>query len=129
MDADTLRFFAGRAEELGLYAALLDWLTPLGEVTPVVHRTQISLRNRRVFACVSMLRVLPKALLPEHFIVLSLGLPYALQSPRVTAVQTGPNRWTHHIVLPTPQALDGELMDWVRAAYAFADRKHPRLTI
>ena len=122
MDADTLLFFDGRPEELSLYEAILGRIRVLGDVTPVVHKTQISLRNRRVFACVSMLRVLPKALLPEHFIVLSLGLPYALQSPRVTAVQTGPNRWTHHIVLPTPQALDGELMNWVRDAYAFADR-------
>ena len=123
MDADTLLFFAGRAEELGLYAALLDWLTPLGEVTPVVHRTQISLRNRRVFACVSMLRVRKKALLPPHYLVLTLGLPYPIRSSRIDGpVEARPGRWTHHIVVSEENELDEELLGWVRKAYAFADR-------
>ena len=123
MDADTLLFFAGRAEELGLYAALLDWLTPLGEVTPVVHKTQISLRNRRVFACVSMLRVRKKALLPPHYLVLTLGLPYPIRSSRVDGpVEARPGRWTHHIVVSEENELDEELLGWVRKAYAFADR-------
>ena len=123
MDADTLLFFAGRAEELGLYAALLDWLTPLGDVTPVVHRTQISLRNCRVFACVSMLRVRKKALLPPHYLVLTLGLPYPIRSSRIDGpVEARPGRWTHHIVVSEENELDEELLGWVRKAYAFADR-------
>ena len=83
MTMDELFFFDGKPEELALYEALLDRLAVLGETLAVVHKTQISLKNRRVFACVSALRVLPKQLLPPHYLVLTLGLPYPLDSPRI----------------------------------------------
>ncbi len=123
MDADTLLFFDGKPEELRLFEAVLKAAETLGEVTPVVRKTQISLRNRRVFACVSMLRVRKKALLPPRYIVLTLGLPYPVRSPRIEGpVEAQPNCWIHHIVLGSVEELDGELMGWLHAAYAFADR-------
>ncbi len=123
MDADTLLFFDGRPEELSLYEAILGRIRVLGDVTPVVHKTQISLRNRRVFACVSMLRVRKKALLPPHYLVLTLGLPYPIRSSRIDGpVEARPGRWTHHIVVSEENELDEELLGWVRKAYAFADR-------
>ena len=123
MTMDELFFFDGKPEELALYEALLDRLAGIGIFTPVVHKTQISLKNRRVFACVSMLRVLPKKLLPSRFLVLTLGLPYPLDSPRI-AVKTAaqPNRWTHHIVLGSSDELDDELLNWLRQAYEFGNR-------
>ena len=123
MDADTLFFFDGRPEELALYEALLEKISGFGAVTPVVHKTQISLKNRRVFACVSMARVLRRALLPPHYLVLTLGLPYPLDSPRIAVkVEAQRRRWTHHIVLGTESALDEELMGWVHEAYMFGNR-------
>ena len=50
-----------------------------------VQKTQITFSNRRVYACVSFLRVKRKAELPGSWFTLSLGLPYALESPRVAA--------------------------------------------
>ena len=65
-----------------------------------------------------------KAELPEGYLVITIGLPAPLESPRI-AVKTEPypNRWTHHIVISRPEELDGELTDWIRASYDFAEAK------
>lgn len=123
MTMDELFFFDGRPEELALYEALLDRLQALGEISTIAHKTQISLKNRRVFACVSVFRVLPKKLLPPHYLVLTLGLPYPLDSPRIAGKsEAQPGRWTHHIVLGSASELDAELLDWIRQAYDFGNR-------
>ena len=123
MTMNELFFFDGKPEELGLYEELLDRIKALGEVSVVVHKTQISLKNQRVFACVSVFRVLPKRLLPPHYLVLTLGLPYPLDSTRIAAkTEAQPGRWTHHIVLGGASALDAELLEWIRLAYEFGNR-------
>lgn len=123
MTMDELFFFDGKPEELALYETLLDQIKALGDVSVVVHKTQISLKNRRVFACVSVFRVLPKRLLPAHYIVLTLGLPDPLDSPRIAVkTEAQPGRWTHHIVLGSASELDAELLEWIRQAYEFGNR-------
>ena len=123
MTMDELFFFDGKPEELALYEALLERLAELGAFSALVHKTQISLKNRRVFACVSVFRVLPKRLLPPHYLVLTLGLPYPLESPRIAAkTEAQPGRWTHHILLGSGAALDAELLEWCRQAYGFGNR-------
>ncbi len=123
MTMDELFFFDGKPEELALYETLLDRIKALGAFTAIAHKTQISLKNRRVFACVSVFRVLPKRLLPAHYLVLTLGLPDPLDSPRIAAkTEAQPGRWTHHIVLAGASELDAELLEWIRLAYAFGNR-------
>lgn len=123
MTMDELFFFDGKPEELALYETLLDRIKALGAFTAIAHKTQISLKNRRVFACVSAFRVLPKRLLPAHYLVLTLGLPDPLDSPRIAAkTEAQPGRWTHHIVLASASELDAELLEWIRRAYAFGNR-------
>ena len=123
MTMDELFFFDGKPEELALYETLLDRIKALGAFTAIAHKTQISLKNRRVFACVSVFRVLPKRLLPAHYLVLTLGLPDPLDSPRIAAkTEAQPGRWTHHIVLAGASELDVELLEWIRRAYAFGNR-------
>ena len=123
MTMDELFFFDGKPEELALYETLLDRIKALGAFTAIAHKTQISLKNRRVFACVSVFRVLPKRLLPAHYLVLTLGLPDPLDSPRIAAkTEAHPGRWTHHIVLAGASELDAELLEWIRRAYAFGNR-------
>jgi hypothetical protein len=120
---DELFFFDGKPEELALYETLLNRLAELGAFSAVVHKTQISLKNRRVFACVSIFRVLPKRLLPTHYIVLTLGLPYPLNALRIAVkTEAQPRRWTHHFVLASASELDAELLEWIRRAYAFGNR-------
>ena len=124
LDADTLQFFDGHTEALGLYQTLEALLCDFPNVNKRVQKTQITFSGRHVFACVSFARVKRKAELPEPWLVLTLGLPAPLDSPRV-AVRTEPypGRWTHHFVLSRPEELDGELRSWIREAYAFAEMK------
>jgi len=123
-DLDVLLFFDGRMASLPLYEQLEALLF---REFPAAHRrvqkTQITFTGRRVFACVSFARVRRKAELPAHFLVLTFGLPAPLASPRVIPVAVRPDRWTHHVVLSAPEELDGELLAWLRASYAFSERK------
>ncbi len=126
-DLATVLFFEEHRDALDLYLTLENRLTTsFPDVTRSVQKTQITFRNPRVCACVSFARVRRKAELPPGWLVLTLGLPSPLPSPRVAvSVEVRPGRWTHHIVLSTPEELDSELMDWVQTSYAFA-QKHLR---
>ena len=125
IDGKTLPFFSGHAAALPLYAVLEEKLLELfPEAGKRVQKTQITFFHRHVFACVSFARVLRKKDQPEGSLVLSLGLPAPLPSPRA-AVQTEPypGRWTCHVVLRGAEELDGELLGWLREAYEFSERK------
>ena len=88
------------------------------------HPKAISFSNRYVFACLSFAKVKPAAMLPEGYIVLTLGLPEPLDSDRVAVLtEPRPGRWTHHIVVSRPDELDEELLSWITAAYDFAAAK------
>ena len=125
MDADTLLFFHAHPEALPLYAALEEGLLRrFPQAQKRVQKTQITWYQRHVFACVSFARVRRRAELPEGFLTLTLGLPYALGSDRA-AVKTEvyPGRWTTHLVLGSEAELDAELWDLVREAWEFSERK------
>ena len=128
LDLDTLRFFDGHQGALPAYRAFEAWVY---DAFPVVHKrvqkTQITFSNRHVFACVSFTRVKRKSLLPDGYLVITLGLPAPLGSDRA-AVQTEPypGRWTAHIVVGPTEEPDAELRGWVREAYAFAEAKSHR---
>ena len=125
MDVAAEAFFRGNENAVSCFAKLQRAMSeryPAVEMR--VQKTQITFSNRRVYACVSFLRVKRKAELPGSWFILSLGLPYALESPRVAAkVEPYPGRWTTHIVLSDPSELDAELLAWVEQAYAFAESK------
>ena len=124
-DADTLTFFNHRPDALELYLALEELLfAAFPDVSRRVQKTQIGFYNRHLFACVSFARVKRKAELPPGWLVLTLGLPEPLDSPRA-AVKTEPypGRWTHHFVLSRAEELDAELLAWIREAYDFAEAK------
>ncbi len=124
-DGDTLLFFADHPEALELYLDLEKRLyAGFPHVNKRVQKTQITFTNRHVFACVSFARVKRKAELPSGYLVLTIGLPESLDSPRI-AVKTEPwpGRWTHHIVLGRTEELDEELFAWIGLSYAFAEAK------
>ena len=88
-----------------------------------VQKTQITFYNPRVFACASLLRVRKKAELPDPWLTVTLGLPHRLDSPRAAAcTEPYPGRWTAHIVVGSPEEIDGELLRWIGEAYGFAAR-------
>ena len=126
-EADTLMFFDEHPKAVPLYEFLEKTIYGIFPVVNKrVQKTQISFSNRHLFACVSFARVKRKADLPDPFIVVTLGLPYALESERV-AVKTEPypGRWTTHIVVGNIGEIDEELLTWIRQAYVFADNGIP----
>ncbi len=125
IDPDELLFFDGHPKALGLYIAFVrQTAEAFPEVRRRVGKTQISFSGRHVFACISFARVRRKAELPEGYLVITLGLPAPLDSPRIAVkCEPYPGRWTHHIVVGSPEELDGELFAWVRQAHAFAEAK------
>ena len=125
IEQDTLLFFKEHPAALPVYEAFARKLAgALPDSNVRVQKTQITFSNRHVYACVSFLRVKKKAELPDSFFVLTLGLPYALESERVAVkTQPYPGRWTTHFVISRLSDLDEELFAWVRQAYAFATQK------
>ncbi len=124
-DGETMLFFSGHPAALPLYMGLEEKLFELfPQAQKRVQKTQITFYHRHVFACVSFARVLRKRDQPEGSLVLTLGLPSPLKSPRA-AVQTEPypGRWTCHLVLQGQGELDEELLGWLREAYDFSERK------
>lgn len=125
MDQDALLFFDGHIGALPLYETFSEELLRQFPTTSTrVQKTQITFSDRHVYACVSFARVKKKAELPDPYLVVTLGLPYPLNSDRV-AVKTEPypGRWTTHIVVGSPGELDGEFWLWVSQAHAFAMNK------
>ena len=122
--ADVLFFFDGHPEELALYEALfrrLDGMFPEGSVK--VQRTQISFYGRHLFAAAS-LPARRRRDWPKRCLLVTVGLPYRLDSPRVAvASEPYPGRWTHHVLVSEPGQIDAELMGWLREAWDFAESK------
>lgn len=124
-DATTELFFEGHKDALPLYLLFEEQLyATLPNTNKRVQKTQITFVNRHVFACVSFARVKRKAELPSPYLVITLGLPYPLESERVALkTEPYPGRWTTHLVVGTPEELDDELFCWVEQAYGFAESK------
>ena len=125
MYTDTIIFFSKQPDALPLYEAFADAVTKLYPETEIrVQKTQISFYDVHMFACVSFLRVKKKKELPDPYLVVTLGMPYPLESPRV-AVKTEPypGRWTTHIVIGETEEIDGELLSWLKEAHDFAKNK------
>lgn len=127
MDFDTLQWFEAQKhpDALPLYEALEERI--LAEIPGVrikVQKSQISFYTKHLFGCVSYLRARKKAQLPPCYLVVTVGLARRLESPRVDiATEPYPGRWTHHIVVGSAGEIDGELMDWIKEAAAFAAAK------
>ena len=122
---DEWMFFDKQPAALPLYEAFArELFERFPATTNRVQKSQITFSNRHVYACVSFAPVKRKAELPSPYLVITLGLPYPLDSSRV-AVKTEPypGRWTTHFVVGSAAELDGELFAWVEQAYEFAQNK------
>lgn len=122
--ADLLFFFDGKPRELALYQHLetqMELLVP--EASVKVQKSQISFYGRHLFAAAS-LPLRRRKTWPEECILVTFGLGYRLDSPRIAAAaEPYPGRWTHHVVVSQEEQVDGELLDWIREAYAFSRSK------
>lgn len=122
---DELAFFDNRPNEFEIYETILDRLSRFGyEYSIRVQKTQISLYNRYMFACISFARVKKKTELPPHYLVVTFGLNYAKDSERIAVcTEAARNRWTHHVVIGSVSDIDEELLGWLQEAYEFSSRK------
>lgn len=122
--ADLLFFFDGKPREQVLYQHLetqMELLFP--EAFVKVQKSQISFYGRHLFAAAS-LPLRRRKTWPEECILVTFGLGYRLDSPRIAAAaEPYPGRWTHHVVVSQEEQVDGELLDWIREAYAFSQSK------
>ena len=123
-ESDILFFFDGRPLELALYQALFRRMEPeFSGASVKVQKSQISFCGRHLFGAAS-LPVRRKKGWPEHCLVVTFGLPYRLDSPRIAAAaEPYPNRWTHHVLVSGEGEIDGELLGWLREAWAFSESK------
>lgn len=125
MDADSLMFFEGHPGALPLYMRFEERLrAAIPEAAVKAQKTQLSFYNRHMFACVSFAAVRKRKDRPENYIVVTFGLGYRLDSPRVdAAVEPYPGRWTHHVLISGEDEIDDELIGWIVQAADFAGAK------
>ena len=125
MDQDVLYFFDGKPEALLLYEAFEEKVfSEVDGVKVKVQKTQIAFSNRHNFAFVSFLPVRKAKERPEVYIVVTFGLGYCVESPRIdVAVEPYPGRWTHHVLNSKAEEVDDALREWVREAAAFSNGK------
>lgn len=124
MNTDSLFFFDGSPHALALYETLETTILARYPDTEVrVQKTQISFYSRHMFACVSLPRRKAEGY-GRDYLLLTLGLPEKLDSPRVMmASEPYPGRWTHHIPLLEPEDVDGKILSWIDDAYRFSAAK------
>lgn len=125
MNSDVYLFFDRKPEALPLYEAFEQKVFSQIQGAEVkVQKTQITFRNRHNFAFVSFLPVRKAKERPAVYIVVTFGLGYKVESPRIdVAVEPYPNRWTHHVLISSTEELDEELMGWVKEASVFSAGK------
>lgn len=125
MDQNTLFFFNEHPQAIPLYKAFEErLLAQLEGVAVQPRKSQITLKNRRVFGAVSFLPARRAKDRPDPYLTITLGLNRREGSPRIDkASEPYPGRWTHHIVIGSVAEIDDELMAWVREAYDFAAAK------
>ena len=124
MDEKTLFFFAKKPESLPLYEQLEHRIqSEIQDVSVKVQKTQISFYNRHMFAMASP-PVRRRKEWPKEFMMVSFGLSYQVDSPRIAmSAEAYPNRWTHHVLVESAEAIDGALLGWIDEAYRFSESK------
>lgn len=127
-DNDALvRFFSQMPEMLPVYQVFEQRVNErCGDVDVRVQKTQITFTDRYGFAWAS-LPVRRRRGWPERCLIVTFGLAYRRESPRIAiATEPYPNRWTHHVLVERAEDIDDELMGWVEESHAFSLTKRPR---
>ena len=115
------RFFSHCPEMMPVYRMLEDRVNErCGNVDVRVQKTQITFTDRFGFAWAS-LPVRRRRDWPERCLIVSFGLAYHKESPRIAvAVEPYPQRWTHHVIVTTPEDIDDELLGWIEESHQFS---------
>ncbi len=121
LTGDELLFFNSHPQLLPLYDLLRQELgRRYPDMTVKVSKTQISFRSKHIFAMASLPTRRFKGF-PREYLLLSLGMPQRLDSPRAAAQsEPYPGRWTCHVPVCSRPEIDGELLGWIGEAYTFS---------
>lgn len=121
MDDVTSEFFRKMPETHTLYNVFAKCVRKkFSDVQIQIQKSQISFSNKHQFAFV-WLPVRKIINRPDVYIIVSFGLSHRLVSPRIVeATEPYPNRWTHHLIIQSPNEIDAELMDWIKEVHDFA---------
>ena len=125
MDSDILFFFGERMEALPMYERLEEAiLTRIPNVKIKVDTKKIKKKKTRGFAFVSFTPCRRAKERPPVWMTVTFGLGYRKESPRIdVATDPYPGRWTHHVMVETPDEIDEELLGWIQEAADFSDTK------
>ena len=125
MDNDILFFFGEYMDTLPIYERLENAiLTRIPDVKIKVAKTQITFAQRYGFAFVSFNPCRRAKDRPAVWMTVTFGLGYRKKSPRIdVATQPYPGRWTHHVMVGTPDEIDEELLGWIQKAATFSASK------
>jgi len=111
--------FAGKPPGLKLlFARLLEEVQACGAVTVLSEKTRIAFHARMSFMAVTVQR----AALRGHFV-----LAERRNHPRFLRIDTlSRGNHVHHFRLRRSKEIDGEFVEWIRAAYAAGQQRHRR---
>ena len=125
MNTDILFFFGDHMDALPIYERLEEAiLSRIPDVKTKIAKTQITFANKRGFAFVSFNPCRKAKDRPAVWMTVTFGLGYRKESSRIdAATEAYPNRWTHHVMVGTPDEIDEELLDWIQEAAAFSASK------
>ncbi len=123
MSDDVLMFFSKNPGALPIYEELeRRVLAALPGTRVEAARTQISFKGRHLFACASFLPVRRAAQRPRVYLTVTFGLGYKKISPRIdAAAEVRPTRWTHHVLVTSPQEIDDELTGWIMESFELSE--------
>ena len=124
MDNDIL-FFREHPEALPIYERLENAImTQIPDVIIKTAKTQITFASKRGFAFVSFNPCRKAKERPAIWLTVTFGLGYRKESTRIDgAAEAYPGRWTHHVMVGTPDEIDEELLGWIQEAADFSEAK------
>ena len=125
MNNDILFFFGEHMDVLPIYERLEERiLTQIPDVKIKVAKTQITFAKRYGFAFVSFNPCRKAKDRPAVWMTVTFGLGYHKESPRIdVATEAYLGRWTHHVMVGTPDEIDEELLGWIQEAADFSAAK------
>lgn len=128
MNSEILFFFGEHMDALPIYERLEAWIRAwIPDVKIKVAKTQITFAGKGGFAFVSFNPCRRAKDRPAVWMTVTFGLGYHKESPRIdVATQPYPGRWTHHVMVGSPDEIDGELLGWIQEAAEFANEKGRR---
>ena len=124
-ELESLRVFEKVPGAWALYLVLVKKLRErIPGLSLKVGKTEVAFYRRHRFGSASLLAVRRKAQRPSPYLTVSFGLADPVESPRIDAkTEPYPRRWTHHLMIGSPEEIDQELLGWLQEAAEFAASK------